>query len=97
LSRAHSVPLSMSPDESLGGESLSRLKAQASFRLGGRIDDLLMQGSDAPLAIMCRRDLLRAQQDQVLLQSQKAYIRKPIEKKIGLFVHKYGGEEVDYH
>jgi hypothetical protein len=56
----------------------------SSFRINGRIDDLLVEHGDTPLAIMCRRDFLKAQQDEVLLKSDKNYIRKPIEKKIGV-------------
>lgn len=55
-----------------------------SFRLAGRIDDLLVEHGETPLAIMCRRDFLKAQQDEVLLKSNKTYIRQPIEKKIGI-------------
>jgi hypothetical protein len=64
-----------------GGGALGRA---SSFRLNGRIDDLLVEHGDTPLAIMCRRDFLKAQQDEVLLKSNKHYIRNPIERKIGL-------------
>lgn len=62
----------------------ARRSSMGSFRLAGRIDDLLVEHGDVPLAVMCRRDFLKAQQDEVLLKSDKNYIRRPIEKKIGL-------------
>lgn len=62
-----------------------------SFRLAGRIDDLLVEHGDTPLAVMCRRDFLKAQQDEVLLKSDKNYIRRPIEKKIGMLRSSFDG------
>jgi hypothetical protein len=63
---------------------LTRRSSLGSFRLAGRIDDLLVEHGETPLAVMCRRDFLKAQQDEMLLKSDKNYIRRPIEKKIGL-------------
>jgi hypothetical protein len=78
---------SISPVKPLLTHMLSKKASMArlsSFRLGGRIDDLLVEHGDTPVAVMCRRDLLKAQQDEVLLKSDKHYIRAPIEKKIGI-------------
>lgn len=90
LASAASVQLPVDNDDgtpfrpSIRRNMLARRSSMGSFRLAGRIDDLLVEHGDVPLAVMCRRDFLKAQQDEVLLKSDKNYIRRPIEKKIGL-------------
>ena len=76
---------------SVGPTTMLRRSSMGSFRLAGRIDDLLVEHGDTPLAVMCRRDFLKAQQDEVLLKSDKNYIRRPIEKKIGMLRSSFDG------
>ncbi len=76
---------------SMGPTAMLRRSSMGSFRLAGRIDDLLVEHGDTPLAVMCRRDFLKAQQDEVLLKSDKNYIRRPIEKKIGMLRSSFDG------
>ena len=76
---------------SMGPTTMMRRSSMGSFRLAGRIDDLLVEHGDTPLAVMCRRDFLKAQQDEVLLKSDKNYIRRPIEKKIGMLRSSFDG------
>lgn len=55
---------------------------QGSFRIAGRIQDLFdAQAVDSPFAVMCRRDALKAEREELLLRSDKWHIRAPIEKR----------------
>jgi hypothetical protein len=67
----------------VGGGERERGSTKRSFRIHQQIvAERFEEMANVPIAVMCRRDAVKAAQEETLLKSEKAYIREPIEKKI---------------
>lgn len=58
---------------------------QRSFRVQSQVVERLYaetSATAAPVLVLCRRDALKAKQEETLLKSDKLYIREPIEQKL---------------
>jgi hypothetical protein len=77
-------PRSQNSITSVGHHSLATNALKKSFRVQQQLVDGLYgehQRAQPVLAIMTRRDAIRAKQEETLLKSEKVYIREAIEKK----------------
>lgn len=68
---------------SVGGSSNSTKSMRKSFRIHQQlVNEHFEETAHLPIAVMCRRDALKAQQEETLLKSDKLYIRESIEHKV---------------
>lgn len=67
----------------IGAAPVGTMSKQRSFRLQEEVvERLYAEQMAAPVMVLCRRDALKARQEEILLKSDKLYIRDPIQRKL---------------